>query len=49
MGLGTGMDGANLPVYLFEVNGADPVFYLYFQAEMGNIDKIFYSVIDKVK
>ena len=32
MGLGKSMNGANLhvPVFLLEVNGTNPVFYLYF-------------------
>ena len=30
MELGKSMNGANLPVFLLEVNEADPVFYLYF-------------------
>ena len=38
------MNGTDFPVFLLEVNGAFPVFYLYFQAEKGNIAKIFCSV-----
>ena len=30
MWLGKSMNGADLPVFLLEVNGANPVFYLYF-------------------
>ena len=35
------MNGADLPAFLLEVNGANPVFYLYFSAENGNIVQIF--------
>ena len=31
------MNGANSPVFLLEVNGANPVFYMYSSAERGNI------------
>ena len=31
------MNGADLPVFLLEVNGANPLFYLYLLAEKGNI------------
>ena len=39
------MNGAILPVFLIEVNEANPVFYLYFKQKKGNIAKIFCSVI----
>ena len=30
------MNGADLPVFLLKVSGANPVFHLYFSAEKGN-------------
>ena len=30
------MNGADLPVFLFKVSGANPLFHLYFSAEKGN-------------
>ena len=35
------MNGANLSVFLSEVNGANPVCYLYFLAEKAIIIKLF--------
>ena len=37
MGLGKSINVADLPVFLLEVNGANPVLHLYFKAEKGNI------------
>ena len=49
MWLGKSMNGADLPVFLFEINEANPVFYLYFKQKRAMLYCNIQLRSDKVK